>query len=518
LKHLKWKASWHLCNSASGPTRKATLEGKKTMQDAVVLWQCEKAQYPEMAPFHPDQAYPELPFPEVGSKPNMIYHGVREVFRLSGLDREHFGRPEWNPLGGLVSPGEKVLLKPNFVKEDHPRDPQGWKYMLTHGSVIRAVADYIWKALKGTGHIILADGPQTDASFHQIVSTLQLDALSDFYSAHGVSFKMIDLRSEEWLTKDDVVVERQLLPGDPQGYVAFDLADKSEFMGHRGLGRYYGADYATDEVNQHHDGQRNEYLISRSAIECDVFFNLPKLKTHKKAGITVNLKNLVGINGNKNWLPHYTEGSPPDDGDQFPESRLAHAVEGKSVRLFQRLSLSVPGAGTWVHRQAKKVGRRIFGETEEVIRSGNWHGNDTIWRMCLDLNKIAMYGNGDGSFRKPQISRRKRHYCLVDGIMAGQAAGPLDPDPVPCGLIAFGLEPAIVDTVCAYLMGFDPRKIPIIDRAFHCRYFPLTKYSPSDIRCVSDRHAWNRALFDISPEDTFHFEPYFGWKGHIELD
>jgi len=488
------------------------------MENTVVLWQCEKAEYPEGAPFHPDELYPELPFPEINPKPNVVYHGVREAFRLSGLDIEHYGKPEWNPLRGLVRPGDTVLLKPNLVKESHPRDPEGWKYMLTHGSIIRAVADYVWRALEGTGLIILADGPQTDSSFHKIVRILQLDVLSQFYSEHGVPFKLIDLRKEQWLTKDEVVVKRQLLPGDPQGYVAFDLADRSEFIGHRGPGRYYGADYETDQVNQHHDGQHNEYLVSRSAIECDVFFNLPKLKTHKKAGITVNLKNLVGINGDKNWLPHYTEGNPRDGGDQFPEPCFAHSFEGKSVRLFRRLSLSFAGAGPWVHRQAKKVGRRIFGRTEEVMRSGNWYGNDTVWRMCLDLNKIAMYGNGDGSFRQPQVSSRKRHYCLVDGIVAGQAAGPLDPDPVPCGMIAFGLEPAIVDTVCAYLMGFDPRKIPIISHAFHSRYFPLTSYSPSDIHCVSNRDAWSKALMHISPEDTFHFEPHFGWKDHIELD
>src|SRR5205823_8929519 len=62
-----------------------------------------------------------------------------------------FGKANWNPLATLIEPGETVLLKPNLVKEKHPRDPQGWKYVLTHGSVIRAVADYAWKALRGHG-------------------------------------------------------------------------------------------------------------------------------------------------------------------------------------------------------------------------------------------------------------------------------------------------------------------------------------------------------------------------------
>ena len=53
-------------------------------------------------------------------------------------------------------------------------------------------------------------------------------------------------------------------------------------------------------------------------MKCDLFVNLPKLKTHKKTGITCSLKNFVGINGDKNWLPHHTEGVPANGGDEFP--------------------------------------------------------------------------------------------------------------------------------------------------------------------------------------------------------
>jgi len=74
-----------------------------------------------------------------------------------------------------------------------------------------------------------------------------------------------------------------------------------------------GADYVTSVVNRHHSGGRHACLSSGSAIRADVCVNLPKLKTHKKAGITCSLKNLVGINGDKNWLPHHTEGDPRTD-------------------------------------------------------------------------------------------------------------------------------------------------------------------------------------------------------------
>jgi hypothetical protein len=165
---------------------------------------------------------------------------------------------------------------------------------------------------------------------------------------------------------------------------------------------------------------------------------------------------------------------------------------------------------------ARRAGKPVFGDTEITIRSGNWFGNDTVWRMCLDLNKIASYGNADGSLRDPQRQSRKRHYVLVDGILAGQGRGPLNPDPIEAGVVLFGVHPPSVDAACAYLMGFDPDKVPIVSRAFQCRKFPLSEHGWRDIVVRSNNPVWNRPLPEISAGDTFHFEPHFGWRGHIE--
>jgi hypothetical protein len=165
---------------------------------------------------------------------------------------------------------------------------------------------------------VLADAPQTDASFSEMVKLLGLDAIRDFYVARGISFELIDLRQEEWTTRGDVVVERRKLAPNPYGSIAFNLGQASEFADHTGAGHYYGADYDAGVVNHHHSGGRHEYLIAGCAIKCDVVFSLPKWKTHKKAGITASLKNLVGVNADKNWLPHHTEGAPARGGDEHP--------------------------------------------------------------------------------------------------------------------------------------------------------------------------------------------------------
>src|SRR5436309_1976040 len=110
----------------------------------VIAYLSPGATYPVAAPFHPDQHYPEYIFNETAAEDNTVYAGVRGCFRQAALDLDHYNTPAWNPLRDLIRRGETVLLKPNLVKEGHPRDPKGWQYVLTHGSVIRAVADYAW--------------------------------------------------------------------------------------------------------------------------------------------------------------------------------------------------------------------------------------------------------------------------------------------------------------------------------------------------------------------------------------
>jgi uncharacterized protein (DUF362 family) len=482
----------------------------------VVAHACEARSYPREGPFHPSIRHPEYRFDAIGSEPNPVYDAVRECFRIAGLDAARFGTPQWNPLGGLVNPGETVLLKPNMVSERHPRDPKGWTYVLTQGSVIRAVADYIAIALGGQGRLILADAPMTDASFDSMARLLGLDAIQTFYAKQNLPMELIDLRLAEWRTIDSVPVERRSLPGDPRGGVAFNLGAASELADHPGGGRYYGADYDMGEVNYHHTGGRHEYLIAASAIQCDVLFSLPKLKTHKKAGITVSLKNLVGVNGDKNWLPHHTEGDPSQGGDEHPRPDFFHRLERRLVPLFRHISTHVPLLGPQVNRAARRAGAHIFGDSDEVIRSGNWWGNATLWRMCLDLNKLLLYGNPDGTMRVPGPTGRKRHLVLVDGIIAGEGRGPMNPDPVATGLLVFGLHPASVDAACAYLMGFDPARIPIVRQAFRCAQYPLAEWDWTDVRLVSDRPEWNGLLPDIAEDATFHFTPHYGWKGQIE--
>ncbi|MGH9902982.1 MAG: hypothetical protein ACRD68_14345, partial [Pyrinomonadaceae bacterium] len=110
-------------------------------------------------------------------------------------------------------------------------------------------------------------------------------------------------------------------------------------------------------------------------------------------------------------------------------------------------------------------------------------GNDTIWRTCLDLNRILIYGRADGTLSDvPQ--RRVLH--LADAVVAGQGDGPLAPRPLPMGLIFAGENAAAVDWVGAHLLGYDPQKISISRESFGSFRWPLTAFTPSDVRLNGD--------------------------------
>jgi len=484
----------------------------------VVLVVADKTVYPDQPPFDPSSPYPEYRFETTADGSNAAYGAVRQAFADAGLDQERFGTPGWNPLGSLMATGEFVLIKPNLVKEAHPRDPDGWRYVMTHGSVIRAVVDYVFTAVGPTGRVAIADAPQTDSSFSKIVEVLGLNHLRDFYGARGLVLELIDLRNEEWVSEKGVIVARHRLAGDPRGAIAFDLGASSEFVGHGGSGRYYGADYDSRVVNDRHRDGRHQYLVSGSAMQADVVFSLPKLKAHKKAGVTLSMKNLIGVNADKNWLPHHTDGTPSTGGDEHPGGSLRHRIERWGAGVLRRLAVRLPPIGTRLLRVVRRAGNPVFGDTEEVVRSGNWWGNDTIWRTCLDLNKIVAYGRLDGSLRPGQPEHRRRHLVLVDGIVAGQGNGPMNPDPLPAGFILFGTNPPSVDAAATVLMGFDPEKIPIVRQAFCCSSYPLSEWGWRDVQVIAADPARSGALANVEVAATLQARPHFAWRGHIELE
>jgi len=54
-----------------------------------------------------------------------------------------------------------------------------------------------------------------------------------------------------------------------------------------------------------HDSEMRDWPVFRDAVECDVFINVPVLKHHGLTGLTLSMKNLMGVCGGARGLMHF---------------------------------------------------------------------------------------------------------------------------------------------------------------------------------------------------------------------
>jgi uncharacterized protein (DUF362 family) len=381
--------------------------------------------------------------------------------------------------GSLIPPGARVLIKPNFVLH-HNQGTGGMDPMITHQSVVRAVVN---AALQGEpSEVIVGDAPIQTANFSALLKETGLDGWSDALTKRDSRFKGVkDFRRTTAQYVNGVrVAEENVLPEEE--FVLFDLESDSLL------------EPITDEKDDFrvtcydprlmaktHGRGRHRYLVAKAVVEADVVINLPKLKTHKKAGITCALKNLIGINGNKEYLPHHRLGGANLGGDCYPgDSRVKRMLEYAADQ--QNISDSAAMGKVW-NGVATQLNRVLHLMGDNLGIEGSWSGNDTIWRTGLDLNRVILYGRVDGSMAQtPQ--RRVVH--LADAIVAGQGDGPLSPQPLPLGLLFAGNNAACVDWFGARLLNYDPQLLPIVREAFGSFRWPIATCDPSDISLMGD--------------------------------
>lgn len=409
--------------------------------------------------------------------PNPVYEAVEAVLRSLGLDAERAGRPDWNPLGDLVAPGARVVIKPNLVasRNLHERiDREALAASSTHGSVLRPVVDYALRAVGRQGEVAIVDCPIEGCELGEVTKPLGIDAMVDHLRARGEPIAFWDLRHfrlKPWFLADDLrrfgrswnagVLLRRPQPGDPLGYRVIDLRCDS-FFDRAGAPpsdalRFHRSHYRTPVP--HHSARRHEYSFSGTALAADLVIHVPKLKTHLKAGVTLALKSVVGLSNEKYWLPHFTAGEPSTGGDEFDRAQsLVERLERKLSRLPLPLDHSLVLRAPRLHRPGR-------------VRDGGWEGNRTLWRTVLDLNRILYFADRRGRL---QPSPQRRVLCLVDGIVGGEGEGPLGATPVPAGLLVGGCDPALVDHVATRAMGLRPERVPTIAQALRCRLLPTS--------------------------------------------
>jgi len=461
--------------------------------------------YPKNPPFNPPKNFPEYPFKGHLSYKNDVYKAVRMSFKMLNLDKDNYGTEKWNPLSEVINQNDTVLIKPNFVYHENLSGDNIFA-VITHASIIRAIIDYAYKATGDGGKIIIADSPQHNANFDKIIKITGLDVTIKYLKEEfSIPIEVYDLRNELVVYKDGVIVKRIKLPGDPKGYVKVDLKEKSE-LASLDYRKFYGSDYNRKELIKYHNEKNHIYIVSRSVLESDVIINVPKLKTHKKAGVTLSLKNLLGILSEKRSIIHFRIGSPSEGGDEHPPYNFVYSSLLKINRFYVDVFLS-RGLGIKLYKLFLCLVKRRNSYDDciipRIIHSGNWYGNDTIWRTILDVYKIAVYADVKGKINS--IPQRKM-LIMIDGIVGGEGQGPLAPMTKQCGVIVTGGDPVVVDYVTSRLMGFNPLKIKYIKRSME-----KIKNKKDKLR-IHFKNPYDEEIISLNKLPNLHFKPPKLWE------
>lgn len=447
---------------------------------------------------------PELPG---GKSLNIAATTLRRLLQQTHWDASRYGAVNWNPLGEVIQPGAKVVIKPNWVFHHHAGG-HGLECLITHGALLEAVCEYV--ALARPSSIILGDAPIQACNFQALLSQSGVPTFVQRLQDRGVPIEIRDFRAVA-RSRSDIAVALEPTSRSESDYILFELADQSLLEPITNSDASFRVTmYDPAELARTHSPRHHQYLVAREVIEADVVVNVPKLKTHQKAGLTGALKNLVGVNGHKSFLPHHRRGSPDEGGDCYsrPSRWKAWAEEA-----FDRANL---GSASVLKRKAwSKVAHacrhfaRLAGHTADV--EGSWHGNDTVWRMCLDLQRILHYGQLNGS-----LADRSRREVLhiTDAIVAGEGNGPLRPAPVPCGVLTLARNAPAADWVHGCLMCFDPSRIPLTREAFRLAERALATFSPDAI--VPLVEGTPMSIGDLTRLPWRAFAPPTGWAGACE--
>ncbi len=430
--------------------------------------------------------------------------------RLGSLIRSELARGL-----GHLSP-RHIVIKPNWVL--HETDPQyPIAALVTDARVIAETAAAAAELFPAAERITVGDCPLQRADWPLLCAQSGLaPRMAELSQRHGGRIEFRDLRKEVFTYRDGRLVEvTGAAHGDPLGYLEVRLGERShldEISDQAGRFAIHDHDRAKTRAN-HRKGD-HRYFVSRTFLDADLVINLPKWKTHSKTGLTGALKNLVGINGDKAYLPHFSKGAPSWGGDEYwDRGRFMYWTQNtlrellRDTRWAYRL-VRPPWLAFKAVRTALWQGRG--GQAPDFyVGGGSWHGNQTIWRMIYDLNLVMQHADAGGVLRpEPQ----RAYFCLVDGLIAGEGDGPLFPRPRDLDWLVVGDDPFAIDTVLAWFMGFDPDRLPILNH--RARYLGAAW---GDFELPALAVTVDGATAPLSSFTVRHdFKPPPGWRHHVE--
>lgn len=454
--------------------------------------------------YHPSYPYPEYLFSEddISKEINEVYDMLRMAFYGMELDVEHYNTAQWNPLGKFIKKGDTVLIKPNMVK-NYTEQRQN-ECTLTHPSLVRAVIDYC--LIAQAGQIILGDAPIQGANMKAILKYNHYIEILEFYKKKGVSIEFADFRNYI-VTRKHGLIQPQEDAKRCKEIVKVPLGEQSFHYIEKDKKVYEICGYDDERINRNHGGSKHDYIIAAKVLGADVILNLPKPKTHRFAGITGAQKNFVGICADKESVPHFVAGSKSQGGDETNRNSIVSRAIHGSYKQYMRFNAKEHYKKAWFMYWLNRF-FRIF-KNKNLYLHGAWHGNDTIWKSILDLNRIILYADKNG---KMCWGRQQRKILTIgDLIIAGEGDGPLSPTPKPMGMLIISTNMALFDFAVCKLFGFDYRLLPTIKNSIEDKW--LMKEDIREYNMFSNLKELNgKKLYGYVFDKCYHAEPHPYWK------
>ena len=386
-----------------------------------------------------------------------MYDAVRRVLATGGCHIEAFGTPDWNPLSAYIRPGAKVFVLCNFVQHRRTGErPLAFAAKCVHGSMVRAIVDFSLLASLPDGVVRVGNAPLQSAEWEAVLRDTGTSRVLEFYSRQGAAVRGKDLRARivrhgklAWPDASMTAQETVSVALGSDSFLAdFDASTPD----------YRVLDYDPRQTEACHSSNQHRYLINSEVLDSDVIVVLSKLKTHEKVGLTCGIKAMVGAVSEKHCLAHHRRGSPSHKGDQYPsDSPLLSAWN--TVHEFvcdESEPLAFRRMAHVVDRLCRPCLRRMGHSL-----GGAWYGNDTAWRMAVDLARICTFADRDGHMR---TTPQRTVVSFVDGVVGGEGAGPLSPTPVDTGIVLFSDDLFLGDWLAARVSGIDVNQLRFLSR------------------------------------------------------
>ncbi|MBI3414643.1 MAG: DUF362 domain-containing protein [Verrucomicrobia bacterium] len=418
--------------------------------------------------------------------------------------------------GGGLAP-RRIVIKPNWVM--HETDPVfPIAALVTDARVIEATLEACLALYPRAESILVGDCPLQSADWPLLCRQSGLDAVIQRFSGeHKIVFR--DLRKHAFKADDSsFLIESTDEHGDPCGYREVELGTAShlEPISHQAR-KFAVNDYSASVTRSNHCPGSHRYFVGQSFLDADLFINLPKWKSHQKSGLTAALKNLVGINSDKAYLPHFRRGAPKWGGDEYrDENRWLYWAQTnlrENIQKRSQLAFRLLKPGWEMIKRMRGIETRMT-TTATVpkkfyIAGGAWPGNDTIWRMIYDLNLVVQCADAHGQIHSmPQ----RNYFTIVDGLTSGEGNGPLQPLPRETDWLVCGEDPFAIDAVLGWFMGCDLEKLPIIAQRANYAGSDWGDFDLNELPTEID----GQAVRLLDSPINFHFAPPPGWRNYIE--